>query len=83
MSEYIVSVPDELAEEFEAHIESKQATLFGFQLSDEIIRCADCVNAHDKTDSGYWCNIVESRVQPGDFCSWARRGEWSVEWEVD
>ena len=81
MSEYIVSVPDELAEEFEAHIESKQATLFGFKLLDEIIRCADCVYAHDKTDSGYWCNNMESRMQPDDFCSWGTRGTWRLEVE--
>ena len=46
---------------------------------ERIIRCADCVHAHDKTDSGYWCSIVESRVQPDDFCSWGKRGTWRLE----
>lgn len=51
----------------------------GAKLQEQIIRCADCVYAHDKTDSGYWCNTVESRVQPDDFCSWGKRGTWRLE----
>ena len=87
MSEYIVGVSDELVEEFGAYIESKQATLFGFKLGDEIIRCADCVNYRKHrwfsfslgvqlgTDISDVCMFFANgvKVEPDGYCKWAER----------
>ena len=77
MSEYIVSVPDKEAELFIARFGIGGTTLFGHQLTDEIVRCRDCYFAYE-IEGGYWCDRFvcgREHVTPNGFCAWASRRE--------
>ena len=76
MSEYIVNVPDKDAELFIARFGIDGTTMFGYNLTGEIVRCRDCkygINdgelcAEDASDSWDWRNI-----EPDGFCAWGER----------
>lgn len=90
MSEYIVQVPDEQAEQFMARFGIEGTQVFGFQLTGEIVRCRDCryMNERHYRDMlgfgretivyrcDYFWNADElPEVEPDGFCAWAERKE--------
>ena len=75
MSEYIVSVPDEQAEQFIAKFGIEGTQIFGFQLTGEIVRCGDCRNYEYREHLGrsYCCG--EYPTEPDGFCAWGELKE--------
>ena len=81
MSEYIVNVPDEAAENFIAKFGLDGTKMIGFDLTGEIIRCRDCENYEPK--DGTWLNCrfeIDGFIQwryaePDGFCKWSEKKE--------
>ena len=78
MSEYIVNVPDDKANEFISRFGIDDVRLLGFKLSEELIRCRDC--KHVSRDEGKtWRECYrlgayrEFYVEPDGFCAWGER----------
>ena len=72
MSEYIVNVPDDKANEFISRFGIDDVRLLGFKLSEELIRCRDCryFKVGLNTDS---CAFTDKYARVDGFCSWGER----------
>lgn len=90
MSEYIVKLPTYgAADEFFKTHEMPDMTLYGYPLTEEIVRCRDCVHSSEEnrcTSTG-WVDVLvcESKqwstsslmpshtVKDDGFCAWGER----------
>lgn len=89
MSEYIVNVPDKVAEPFIAQFEFVNVKLFGYSMTGEIVRCRDCKHYADHewitspqyglgSDFEHVCHFWHgkpTKVAPEGFCSYGERKE--------
>lgn len=79
MSEYIVKLPTYgAADEFFKTHEMPDMTLYGYPLTDEIVRCRDCKwFRQDMSDheyrSGWWCDMGRFDPYPDGYCAWGER----------
>lgn len=81
MSEYIVQVPDEQAEQFIAKFGIEGTQIFGFWLTGEIVRCRDCEYYHPELcDIGRAsCQLWIKPSEPDGYCAWGVRKDGSDE----
>jgi len=85
MSEYIVAVPDEEVEYFIARFGFENVKIFGYGLTDEIVRCRDCKYYYEAEEYHPQGNYVrrcckyfdtyDDEVKPDGFCAWNERKE--------
>lgn len=86
MIEYIVRVNEN--DERWHYVEQQYTHFFGYQITEEIVRCRDCRNLESQTVSysdkpifvctAEWCEGAERDnplVEPDGFCAWGERRE--------